>query len=132
MPSSPRPSADAARASWSRFEPVLYAVVAGLTTLFVARLFYASLRLQTLHDVYWSDPPAFDASPPAPELGPWSAPLDDVFIHFDFARSAARGFPFQWVAGNGYSSGGTSLLYPLLLYLPTHLVLRQCARRRVG
>ena len=115
MPSSPRLSADAARASWSRFEPAVYAVVAGLTTLFVARLFYASLRLQTLHDVYWSDPPAFDASPPAPELGPWSAPLDDVFIHFDFARSAARGFPFQWVAGNGYSSGGTSLLYPLLL-----------------
>ncbi len=115
MPSSPRAFVDALRASWSRFEPAVYAIVAGLTTLFVARVFYASLRLQTLHDVYWSDPPAFDAAPPAPELGPWSAPLDDVFIHFDFARSAARGFPFQWVAGNGYSSGGTSLLYPLLL-----------------
>src|SRR5690606_13227601 len=40
-----------------------------------------------------------------------------VFIHFDFARSTARGFPFQWSEGNGYSSGGTSLLYPFVLAL---------------
>jgi hypothetical protein len=51
----------------------------------------------------------------------WSAPLDDVFIHFDFARSAARGFPFEWIDGNGYSSGGTSLLYPLVLALGLRL-----------
>src|SRR5690606_8154026 len=48
-------------------------------------------------------------------LGDWSAPLDDVFIHFDFARSTARGHPFEWLEGNGYSSGGTSLLYPFVL-----------------
>lgn len=48
-------------------------------------------------------------------LEAWSAPLDDVFIHFDFARSAARGYPFEWSEGNGYSSGGTSLLYPFIL-----------------
>jgi hypothetical protein len=40
-----------------------------------------------------------------------------VFIHFDFARSFARGFPFHWSEGNGYSSGGTSLLYPVTLAL---------------
>ena len=49
--------------------------------------------------------------------GLWSAPLDDVFIHFDFARSIAEGAPFQWIPGNGYSSGGTSLLYPFTLAL---------------
>lgn len=47
--------------------------------------------------------------------GAWPAPLDDVYIHFAFARSAALAHPFQWVVGNGYSSGGTSLLYPLVL-----------------
>jgi hypothetical protein len=47
--------------------------------------------------------------------GEWSAPLDDVFIHFDYARATARGYPFQWSDGNGYSSGNTSLLYPFVL-----------------
>lgn len=47
--------------------------------------------------------------------GLWPAPLDDVYIHFAFARSAAMGHPFTWIPGNGYSSGGTSLVYPLLL-----------------
>jgi hypothetical protein len=131
MASSPRPRRDAqgavsaqmtrriralaARLFHPRFEPLLYALVAGLATLFVASLFYSSLRLQTLHDVYWTDPHALELMGSGRVLGPWSAPLDDVFIHFDFARSAARGAPFQWVVGNGYSSGGTSLLYPLLL-----------------
>ncbi len=47
--------------------------------------------------------------------GAWPAPLDDVFIYFDFARSTARGHPFTWVIGNGYSSGGTSIVYPFVL-----------------
>src|SRR5258706_5145090 len=47
--------------------------------------------------------------------GEWSAPLDDVFIHFDYARATARGYPFQWSPGNGYSSGNTSVLYPFVL-----------------
>src|SRR5580700_1436265 len=42
-------------------------------------------------------------------------PLDDVYIHFGFARAAALGHPFEWIPGNGYSSGGTSLTYPLAL-----------------
>lgn len=47
--------------------------------------------------------------------GSFPVPLDDVYIHFGFARSAALGHPFEWIPGNGYSSGGTSLTYPLLL-----------------
>jgi hypothetical protein len=49
--------------------------------------------------------------------GEWSAPLDDVFIHFDYARSAAEGHAFEWVPGNGFSSGNTSLSYPFALTL---------------
>lgn len=75
----------------------VYLAWAALTTLLSARLFYSYLLQQT--------------------EGEWSAPLDDVFIHFDYARATARGYPFQWTEGNGYSSGGTSILYPLVLAL---------------
>jgi hypothetical protein len=47
--------------------------------------------------------------------GDWPVPLDDTFIHFDFARATAALRPFEWIAGQGYSSGETSLLYPFLL-----------------
>lgn len=99
-----------------RYEALAYTVVAAAITLAVACKFYGSLRLQTLHALNWAHPEAFEKWV-SEGRGPWSAPLDDVFIHFDFARSAARGFPFQWSEGNGYSSGGTSLLYPLVLAL---------------
>jgi hypothetical protein len=74
---------------------VLYPLVAAVATLVAARAFYGYMLLQT--------------------GGEWSAPLDDVFIHFDYARATARGYPFQWSMGNGYSSGNTSLLYPFIL-----------------
>lgn len=46
----------------------------------------------------------------------WSfAPLDDVFIYFDYARSTARGHPLHWSDGNGYSTGATSPTYALVL-----------------
>ncbi len=45
----------------------------------------------------------------------WPVPLDDVHIHFGFARSLALGYPSTWIPGNGYSSGGTSLVYPVVL-----------------
>lgn len=96
----------------ARLEPVAYALYAGLVTLLVATRFYGSARLQTLYSDTWANPAGFGRQD---GLGPWSAPLDDVFIHFDFARSAARGHPFEWCEGNGYSSGGTSLLYPFVL-----------------
>jgi len=47
--------------------------------------------------------------------GHFPVPLDDVYIHFGFARSAALGHPFAWLPENGYSSGGTSLTWPLVL-----------------
>jgi len=62
---------------------------------FAARTFYGYLHAQT--------------------GGEWSAPLDDVFIHFDYARATARGYPFQWSEGNGFSSGNTSISYPFVL-----------------
>ncbi len=108
---------EALRQSWPRFEPRLYALWAGALTLAVACVFYSSLRAQTLEVTLWRDPQQFDAVVRAGKLGPWSAPLDDVFIHFDFARATARGYPFQWSEGNGYSSGNTSLLYPFALAL---------------
>jgi hypothetical protein len=47
--------------------------------------------------------------------GWFPAPLDDVYIHFDFARSLGQGHPFEWIAGQGYSSGETSPLYAVIL-----------------
>jgi hypothetical protein len=58
--------------------------------------------------VFWV--PSLDAA-----RGFFPAPLDDVYIHFDFARSLARGHPFEWLPGNGYSSGETSPLYAVVL-----------------
>jgi hypothetical protein len=81
----------------ARLDGALYAAFACAAVVFVAHLFYGSMRAQT--------------------GGSWSAPLDDVFIHFDYARAIARGYPFQWSEGNGYSSGNTSLTYPFVLAL---------------
>src|SRR5688572_32121069 len=57
---------------------------------------------------YWV--PASDVA-----RGFFPAPLDDVYIHFDFARSLATGHPFEWIPGQGYSSGETAPLYAFLL-----------------
>ena len=92
-------------ASPSRFERVatltlapdrlIFAVTVAACLGYVAFVFYGAMLAQT--------------------GGVWSAPLDDVFIHFDYARATARGYPFEWTEGNGYSSGNTSLLYPFVL-----------------
>jgi hypothetical protein len=79
----------------ARVDRVAYVLWAALTTIVCARSFYGYMLKQT--------------------GGEWSAPLDDVFIHFDYARATALGHPFEWVVGNGYSSGNTSLLYPFVL-----------------
>jgi hypothetical protein len=78
-----------------RLEPLLYALWAAFCTLSSGRTFYGYMMKQT--------------------RGEWSAPLDDVFIHFDYARATAQGHPFEWVVGNGYSSGNTSTAYPFVL-----------------
>ena len=80
---------------WPRVDRVLFPIFAGACVLSAALVFYGSLLRQT--------------------HGDWSAPLDDVFIHFDYARATARGYPFQWSEGNGFSSGNTSLTYPFVL-----------------
>jgi hypothetical protein len=42
-------------------------------------------------------------------------PLDDAYIHFQYARALAEGHPFRYNADQPPTSGATSLLYPLLL-----------------
>ncbi len=100
--------------SLAPLEPWLYGAWAAAVTLLCACRFYSSMRLQTTYADLFHDPAGFTAAARG-ALGPWSAPLDDVFIHFDFARQAARGHAFEWSPGAGYSSGGTSLLYPFVL-----------------
>lgn len=58
---------------------------------------------------------AFWARSASAARGWFPVPLDDVFIHYDFARSLATGHPFEWIPGQGYSSGETSPLYAALL-----------------
>jgi hypothetical protein len=42
-------------------------------------------------------------------------PLDDTYIHFQYADRLAAGAPFEYSPGEGYTSGATSLLWPVLL-----------------
>lgn len=42
-------------------------------------------------------------------------PLDDAYIHFQYARQIARGHPWQYNDDDPYSTGATSLLYPFIL-----------------
>jgi hypothetical protein len=88
---------DALSRRWDAIDGVLFAAFASACVLYAATLFYGAMLVQT--------------------RGQWSAPLDDVFIHFDYARATARGYPFEWSEGNGYSSGNTSLSYPFVLAL---------------
>ncbi|MBN1563608.1 MAG: hypothetical protein JXA10_07210, partial [Anaerolineae bacterium] len=46
---------------------------------------------------------------------PLLMPLDDTYIHFQYARQMAEGHPFVYNTGDPATSGGTSLLYPPLL-----------------
>jgi len=78
-----------------RREPLLFVLFAALCVFSTAAAFYL---------------PALARAP-----GHFPVPLDDVYIHFAFARSAALGHPFAWLPDNGYSSGCTSLTYPLVL-----------------
>jgi hypothetical protein len=53
-----------------------------------------------------------------------AAPLDDTFIHFQYARSFATLSPFEYSPGAPPAPGATSLLWPLLLAVPYALGLR--------
>ena len=50
-----------------------------------------------------------------------AVPLDDSYIHFQFARSFAEAHPFVYSPGAAPVAGATSLLWPLLLALPLAL-----------
>jgi hypothetical protein len=54
-----------------------------------------------------------------------AVPLDDAFIHFQYARSFWEGRGFAYTAGADPAAGATSLLWPLLLALPYGLGLRE-------
>ncbi len=43
------------------------------------------------------------------------SPLDDAYIHFQYARQLALGEPWRYNSGSPLSTGATSLLYPFLL-----------------
>jgi hypothetical protein len=53
-----------------------------------------------------------------------AVPLDDAFIHFQYARSFWEGRGFAYTPGAVPAAGATSLLWPLLLALPYGLGLR--------
>lgn len=112
--SAPRRTLTASLGAWLSVDR-LYLVLAATLVWHNARTFYSSLKGQTEQVMLWFDPDRYQAVIHGAQAAPWSAPLDDVFIHFDFARAIAQGHPFEWIAGNGYSSGGTSLLYPFVL-----------------
>lgn len=42
-------------------------------------------------------------------------PLDDTFIHFQYAKRLSQGELFSYTEGEGYSTGATSVLYPIIL-----------------
>jgi hypothetical protein len=54
----------------------------------------------------------------------WSVPIDDSYIHFQYARSIAEGHPFSYHRGDPYTTGETSPAYALLLSVPYLLGLR--------
>jgi hypothetical protein len=47
--------------------------------------------------------------------GEWLMPLDDVYIHFQYARQLALGQPYVYNPGQPATSGATSFLYPYIL-----------------
>ncbi len=57
-------------------------------------------------------------------FGVWGAgghlapPLDDTFIHFQYAQQLASGHPFEYNTGDPPSSGDSAFIYPFLLIPP--------------
>ncbi|MBL8744027.1 MAG: hypothetical protein JNK04_23130 [Myxococcales bacterium] len=81
--------------AWPLLDKRFYVVWVAACVAYVASVFISAMLTQT--------------------GGELSAPLDDVFIHFDYARSLGRGYPFYWTRESGYSSGNTSPLYLVAL-----------------
>ena len=53
------------------------------------------------------------------------APLDDAYIHFQYAKQMALGQPWQYNSGDPISTGATSLIYPFLLAVAYRLGFRE-------
>ena len=70
----------------------------------------ASFALGTLGLLIWAGTAVWRAGG-----GSLGAPLDDSYIHFQFARSFASFSPFEYSPGQGPVPGATSLLWPGLL-----------------
>lgn len=49
------------------------------------------------------------------KVGHAAAPLDDSYIHFQYARAIAEGHPMRFLPGEPITSGATSILWPALL-----------------
>lgn len=79
----------------------------GRTTASKIALAVAALAVTSVALAFWM--PGFRLT------GGFPVPLDDVYIYFGFARATALGHPLSWSLDTGFSSGATSLLYPLLL-----------------
>ncbi len=58
---------------------------------------------------------AFGASGLLHARGEWTAPLDDAYIYFQYARTFAAGDPFSYQPGDPPTTGATSLLHLILL-----------------
>lgn len=50
-----------------------------------------------------------------------AVPLDDSFIHFQFAKNIAAGHFFTYVPGDGFTAGATSFAWPMVL-APFYLI----------
>lgn len=47
--------------------------------------------------------------------GEWTAPLDDAYIYYQYAKSFASGSPFAYAPGDPATTGATSVLHLILL-----------------
>src|SRR5690348_3476734 len=47
--------------------------------------------------------------------GPFGFPLDDSYIYLTYARQIARGRPFTYFDGSGFTAGATSMLWPIVI-----------------
>jgi len=64
---------------------------------------------------------AYGASGLAHTGGEWTAPLDDAYIYYQYAKTLAGGHPFAYIPGDLPTTGATSLLH-LVLLAPWFLV----------
>ncbi len=74
------------------------------------RACFAVYALITLCLAFWAATEVREAT-----FGKWGAPLDDSYIHFQFARGLSRFQPLTYSPGEPAVPGATSLLWPALL-----------------